>query len=261
MYPVIEIYGCCVPVYLLCTMAGFSASVLLASHLLLERLILRKYIAVLLLSCIGLFAGARFFGILSKLMEIYFAEGVWKWKECIKESGLVYFGGLLGYLLSLRILCCFKGRKWEEISNVTAVIIPLFHVFGRIGCYFAGCCYGAESDSWLAVPYRIALKNGEWTDRIPVQLIEATLEFCLFIVFWCCYQRKKRTGRLCDNTLLHWYMILYATVRFILEFWRGDEVRGVLGWISFSQVISLLIFLKCLYDIIFKKTRGYESYV
>lgn len=260
MYPIIEIYGYSAPVYLVCTMAGFSISVLMANHMLLERLILRKYIMSLLLSCIGLFAGARLFGFLSKLLGTYFAEGAWKWTESLNGSGLVYLGGLLGYLLSLRILCCIKGRKWIEISNITAVIIPLFHSFGRIGCYFAGCCYGAESDCWLALPYRIVLKNGQWTNRIPVQLIEAAIEFCLFIVFWYCYQRKKRTGNLCDNTLLNWYMILYALVRFILEFWRGDEVRGVFGWISFSQIISMLIFFKCLCDIMFKKVKGHENY-
>lgn len=253
MYPIIEIYGYSVPVYLLCTITGFAISGLLANHLLLERLILRKYIMALLLSSIGLFAGARLFGFLSKLLGTYFTEGVWKWNESLNESGLVYFGGLLGYLFTLRILCCFKGRYWKEISDITAVIIPLFHVFGRIGCYFAGCCYGIESDSCLSFPYRIVLKNGQWTDRIPIQLIESALEFCLFVVFLYCYQRKKRTGSLCDNALLNWYMMLYALIRFILEFWRGDEVRGVFGWISFSQIISVLIFFKCLYNIMIKE--------
>ncbi len=241
MYPKIHILDSDIPTYSICVIVGITVSILLLNHLLLERLILRKYIGTYLISCVGLLIGAKCFGFLSKLLGTYDSTGIWEWKYSFLHSGIVYLGGLLGYLGMLRILCCFKGRNWNEISNITAVIIPLFHVFGRIGCFFGGCCYGAESNSLIAIPYRIVLEDGQWVNRIPVQLMESAVELFLFVLCYCWYQKKKRDDKLWDNKILLWYLLLYALWRFVIEFWRGDEVRGVFGWISFSQIVCIEI--------------------
>lgn len=239
MYPKIHIFNSDIPTYSVCTILGIAISILLLNHLLLERLILRKYISVYLISCIGLMCGAKSFGFLSKLLGTYASIGTWEWKDSFWNSGIVYLGDLIGYLSMLRILCCFKKRNWNEISNITAIIIPLFHVFGRIGCFFGGCCYGAESNSWLAIPYQIVVENGQWVNRIPVQLMESEAELFFFALCYCWYRKKRKGGKECDNQILVWYLLLYSIWRFIIEFWRGDDVRGVFGWISFSQIICI----------------------
>lgn len=241
-----HILGLSIPVYPICAVVGITVSILILNYLLLERLILRKYIAAYLISCVGLLIGAKCFGFLSKLLGTYFSTGLWEWKGSFLHSGIVYLGGLLGYLGTLRLLCCFKKRNWNEISNITAIIIPLFHSFGRIGCFFGGCCYGKESNSWIAVPYRIALTDGQLVNRIPVQLMESAVELCLFVLCYCWYQKKKNKEKECDNKILLCYLFIYSIWRFIIEFWRGDEVRGVFGWISFSQIVSILLFLICI---------------
>lgn len=243
MYPKIYILDSYIPTYWLCSLIGMAVAILLLNHLLLERLILRKYIGAYLLSCVGLLVGAKCFGFLSKLLGNYAYTGLWEWKDSFLHSGIVYLGGLLGYLGMLRILCCFKERKWNEISNITAIIIPLFHAFGRIGCFFAGCCYGTESNSWIAIPYRIVLTEEQWVNRIPVQLMESAVELCLFVLCYLWYRKKKREGKEQDNQILAWYLLFYSIWRFIIEFWRGDEVRGVFGWVSFSQIICSTLIL------------------
>ena len=52
-------------------------------------------------------------------------------------------------------------------------------------------------------------------------------------------EKKRKEGKECDNQILVWYLLLYSIWRFIIEFWRGDDVRGVFGWISFSQIICI----------------------
>lgn len=259
MYPKIHIFDSDIPTYSICTIIGITISILFLNHLLLERLILRKYIGAYLISCIGLLIGAKSFGFISKLLGTYASTGIWEWKDSFMTSGIVYYGGLLGYLGMLKILCCFKERNFNEISNITAIIIPLFHVFGRIGCFFGGCCYGKESNSLIAIPYRIVLENGKWVNRIPVQLMESVIELCLFVLCYCWYQKKKKDRTLWDNQVLLWYLLLYSMWRFIIEFWRGDEVRGVFGWISFSQVISVLMFVGFIKNIFSKWRKLWEK--
>lgn len=254
MYPKIHIWNSDIPTYSICVIVGITVSIFLLNHLLLERLILRKYIGAYLISCVGLLIGAKCFGFLSKLLGTYDSTGIWEWKGSFLHSGIVYLGGLLGYLGTLRILCCFKGRNWNEISNITAVIIPLFHVFGRIGCFFGGCCYGAESNSLIAIPYRIVLEDGQWVNRIPVQLMESIVELCLFVLCYYWYKKKIKKEKEWNSQMLSWYLLLYSIWRFIIEFWRDDDVRGVFGCISFSQIISVLMFVGCIKGI-FSKWR------
>ncbi len=243
MYPKIHIFDSDIPTYSTCAIVGFTVSILLLNYLLLERLILRKYIGAYLISSVGLLIGAKCFGFLSKLLGIYAFTGLWEWKESFLTSGIVYYGGLFGYLGMLKILCCFKGRNFNEISNITAIIIPLFHVFGRIGCFFAGCCYGTQSNSWIAIPYRVISQDEQWVNRIPIQLMESAIELFLFMLCYYWYREKRKKEQEYDSRILSYYLLLYSMWRFIIEFWRGDEVRGVFGWISFSQIISILIFI------------------
>ncbi len=243
MYPRIYVLDSYISSYSFCAMAGITVSILLLNHLLSERLILRKYIGAYLISLVGMLVGAKALGFISKLIYNYSTSGLWKLEESFMASGIVYCGGLIGYICALRLICIFKERDWNEISNITAVAIPLFHTFGRIGCYFAGCCYGKESDSIIAIPYRIVLKDGSCVNRIPVQLMEAIFEFSLFLVFLYLYKYKLKKGKEDDNKMLSYYLILYSIWRFIIEFWRGDEVRGVFGRISFSQTVCIGIII------------------
>lgn len=242
MYPRIHFLNSDISTYLLCTITGFLICYLLLNKLLLERYIFRKYSGAYLLSSIGMLLGAKLFGFISKLFYTYGLEKTLRFEYSLKKSGIVYLGGLLGYLVMLRVLCFFKDRNWNEISDITAVIVPLFHFFGRIGCFFGGCCYGMESNSCIAIPYRIVLKDEQWTNRIPVQLMEAFFELILFVIFYSWYQNILKKQKEGNDQILILYLLLYSIWRFVIEFWRGDIERGKIGSLSFSQIISIFIF-------------------
>lgn len=240
MCPYIYILEQKVPVYFLCTAVGLLLSVLLCSHLLFQKFIFRKYMGIVLMSGIGLLVGSKLFAILSNFFFDMYCHHTFRINRLISTQAIVYYGGLLGYVGTINILCKFHKYNFKEIANVIAVVIPLFHIFGRIGCFFAGCCYGKESSSIFAIPYRTSLTE-DFIYRIPVQLYEAGFEFMLFFLFLKIYKKKYKSGTENDGKLLNRYFYLYACWRFIIEFFRGDELRGVFGLISFSQIISLLI--------------------
>lgn len=139
---------------------------------------------------------------------------------------------------------CIRSRlitqKDYHILDVLAVTFPLFHTIARIGCFLAGCCYGIERETPLSVKYT-NLENGVNVTamRIPVQLIEAGFNFVLFIYLLILVKKDEWKTK----HILYRYLLIYSTMRFFLEFIRGDTARGVICGISFSQVIAVGIWI------------------
>jgi len=161
-------------------------------------------------------------------------------------GGSVFYGGLLGAILTGFIYCKKKKINFLNYANIIAPFIPLFHFFGRIGCFLGGCCYGIESKIGLRYPVYM---NGvlEYKRLFPVQLVEAGLNIVLFVILYKLYKKGK-------NNLLMIYLICYSIIRFILEFFRGDEARGFVLGLSTSQFISVIILICCMIILIRKKT-------
>lgn len=152
-------------------------------------------------------------------------------------GGQVFYGGLIGGLISAMIYLKKTGKDVQLYAYIMAPLIPLFHAFGRIGCFLGGCCFGIEMEHGITFhDSPIPAANG--VPRLPVQLIEAGCNFILFVVLYI-LQRKGK----CKNTLLYIYLLSYSVIRFILEFFRGDKYRGFIGPLSTSQMISIGIFI------------------
>lgn len=175
-------------------------------------------------SFLGMVTGARLFSVISN--RIYFEN-----TGNYSPDGLVFYGGLFGFLAVFWILqrCCFKSQN-KKLWDAASVSIPLFHGFGRIGCGFSGCCFGVECQCFF-VEYSDGIR------RFPVQFIGAVLEFLLFFALFRLLLKRKYEGN-----LIKIYLTAYSVGRFVIEFLRGDEVRGMLGVLSFGQVCSIALF-------------------
>ena len=152
------------------------------------------------------------------------------------SGGFVFYGGLIGAIAGAWIYARFSGTSFGWICRLLVPIIPLFHGFGRIGCFLEGCCYGIESERFgIVFTDSPVAPNG--VPLIPVQLYEAAAEFIIFAVL--CRRRHYTDG----IGLLTDFIFFYAPMRFVLEFLRGDEYRGIFFGISFSQIISLAMII------------------
>ncbi len=150
-------------------------------------------------------------------------------------GGFVFYGGLL---FALGHVLIGLRKKWFELSDVTLFIpgIAFGHSVGRIGCFLAGCCYGSHSTNWD----HIFLHN---SFRYPVQLYEAVSLALLGVVLWKMVRSRKK-----PTAVILTYVLSYSVIRFLLEFIRGDKLRGIWGVFSTSQIISLiLVFLAVLF--------------
>jgi len=230
-----------VPIYIFCFCVAFVIAVCLFIILLsqkhIEIALPTKY---LLCSMVALVLSARLFGILSGIYGAIGRSEKITW-ETIRQTGIVFYGGLIGLLLSYYFMT-YKSSdlRIRQSINTLAVVIPLFHSISRVGCFLGGCCYGASCNSKLSVKYTTEISGAiDTTYRIPIQLLEAALNFLIFLYLLRLYKRNDWEARY----ILRKYLVLYSVLRFTLEFWRGDEIRGVVYGISFSQMISLLIWI------------------
>lgn len=239
-----------IPPYWFMAGIGFSVSVTVYMFLLEKRgLSVKEHIPILGFGAFGMAIGAKLFGCITKTLTLLQTHLPLSLRE-ILNSGIVFYGGLLGFVSFILIFYQIKYNQvpWGAIDQL-AVCIPLFHAFARLGCFFSGCCYGAISDS----PYTIMYETNrlEAAYRYPVQLYESIFLFCLFAVllYISRFQRSKQN-------LLKIYLGCYSIVRFALEFLRGDLERGVFGGISFSQIISVVILFSIIANEIIERRYG-----
>lgn len=152
-------------------------------------------------------------------------------------SGITVVPGLIGGAgFFLLVYFLLRKRLSLHLLNILPIIpccITVAHAFGRIGCFFAGCCYGRETDSVFGVVFKYSTRK-----VLPTQLFEAVFLFLLFAVLTFLVLKRR------FPYTLSVYLVAYGIFRFILEFFRGDD-RGQLfgGALSPSQVGSILYLL------------------
>ncbi len=171
----------------------------------------------------------------------------------VDQGGLMFYGGLLLSLAVFLIWCWVKRERVLPLADLLAVVIPLGHAFGRVGCFFYGCCYGRISHAACAVSFprgspawyeqlnagQIGASAQASLPVLPTQFFEAAAVAALFVALLFVYNRfwKERPGFATGV-----YMMGYAVVRFGMEMLRGDP-RAAVGPFSIGQTISLALLL------------------
>lgn len=154
--------------------------------------------------------------------------------------GFVFYGSFLFAIPAM--LWFFKKHKLNtyKMLDVMAIVTCIVHMFGRIGCFFAGCCYGKPTTGALGVTFTDeACQAPLNTPLIPTQLLEAG--FILLVMISLLVIKSKFQKFYGQLFLL--YLILYAIGRSVLEIFRADVARGFIidEYLSHSQFIALLV--------------------
>ena len=217
---------------------------------LVERLSGRKDLSNLLLSLmVSGVVGSR----IAYVIEHWQAEFAAHPLQVIRvdQGGLMFYGGFILSFVVFFVWCFVKRESPLKLADLLAAVIPLGHAFGRIGCFFYGCCYGRDSDAWCAVTFPAG--SPSWFEHgrkmvsvLPTQLFEAAALLCLFAFLMYVWRRRSivpdasrvaGAGR-GNGLILGLYLIGYAVIRFGIEILRGDP-RAAVGPFSISQTISI----------------------
>ena len=270
MLPFIDLGILQLPLYSLLFMIGFAIALLLA------RKIGGSYginkddiIFAAIYGAIGLLIGAKVVFFITKVPKVitHFEE----FKNFIKNDtmgalnylfgGMVFYGGLIGFCLGVLRYCVHFKVKLFDLADLYTPFLPFAHAFGRIGCFCAGCCYGIEYHGPLAIqfPYNELTPELSEVPRFPVQLLEALLNFiCSGILLYIMNKNAKKEPKdrkLKQGQLLGIYFAYYLVARTFLEMLRGDAVRGKVGFLSTSQIISILLIPVAIILILAKKKQ------
>ena len=235
MLPSVRLFGITISMYWVC---GFAALVLggVFAFAMRRRFGIKAWdlTQVLALVVIGAFGGAKLFHVLGGIIQHGGEPGFWtleNWRELLGPMG-VFYGGLL---CSLGLVVLFA--KWQKIPlgnlmDLMAYFAPAFGAVARFSCLCAGCCYGIEVSHMFTVPDTIYA-----VPRLPSPLLETGLNLLILLAFLLWKPERKRPG-----AVLPLYLLLYSAGRFVLEFFRGDAIRGVYI-LSTSQWIAAAIIL------------------
>ncbi|HEX8178662.1 MAG TPA: prolipoprotein diacylglyceryl transferase [Pyrinomonadaceae bacterium] len=161
------------------------------------------------------------------------------------RSGGVFYGGFIAAVATAYVLVRRYKLPWWQTADACAPAIALGNAIGRQGCFAAGCCWGKPT----TLPWGV-----EFTERAheitgvplgvhlhPTQLYESFATFLFFLLLIWLHRHKRFRGQ-----VILTYAVLYAIMRFVIEFFRADERGDILGLttrtgLSTSQLIALLV--------------------
>lgn len=254
MLPFLDLFGLQVPMYWLLGVIGAALSFVLIAirnKNIKYRLSGDDILGAIVYGALAAFIGAKLLYIITMIPDIVtrfplYMENPSMFLDLLR-AGIVYYGGLYGGILGGYLYLKKNKQPLALYSDLLAPGIPVFHIFGRIGCFFAGCCYGFES-TW---GFEFTTTPGH--THFPIQLVEAAVNV-LIVILLLVTENKRRKG-----SGIKTYLFLYAVARFVLEFFRGDAIRGHLWIFSTSQWIALITVIVLVVLELLRRKRGEKA--
>ena len=138
----------------------------------------------------------------------------------IWNGGLAVYGSVIGGALGVALYCLIHKKNFFDIADVVAPSLILGQAIGRIGCYFAGCCYGVEVTNpnlqWFPLSTQI---NGVW--HLSTFFYESLWNLAVFAILMTVLYKFNFRQR---GSLMASYLILYGIGRAWIEGLRGDSL-------------------------------------
>lgn len=200
-------------------------------------------------------AGGRILNILqhpSDYQSWYDIIAIW-------EGGLSLQGAIIAIVLTLLIYTHIKKIRIMPLLDIAGMYAPLLQSISRMGCFFAGCCYGYPS----CVPWAITYSHPDTRALVgischPTQLYSVLGLFLLFIIIrFGLRNYLKKPGQ-----LMAAYLIGASIERLINDFFRAAHYEEKLfaTYFSSSQIIALCLLAAGLLLLIITSTAKTKPY-
>ncbi|MDQ7778100.1 MAG: prolipoprotein diacylglyceryl transferase [Planctomycetota bacterium] len=186
----------------------------------------------------------------------------------IWHGGIIFYGGLIA---AFACGAYYAHRKRFGIMKISDLAIPavlLALAFGRIGCFLNGCCFGKPTNSEVAICFPRVLDSAQipvgapafvhqyengMVSRgdtrslavVPIQLVEglACVAFFLILSYIWRHKMRKVPELRVQGLVVAYAGLFYSAGRFVFEFWRGDNEVFAATNLTFSQHVSIAIFI------------------
>jgi phosphatidylglycerol:prolipoprotein diacylglycerol transferase len=225
---------------------GFITGLWITNRLGREAGLGQEQITNLALYCaFGGIVGAKLFMFLFDLPDYIRDPGQIFTFETLQAAGVFHGGFIVALLVAVYYIRKHRLPVWRTM-DVFAPGIVIGQAIGRLGCFAAGCCWGRECDLPWGVRFRSDAAAPVPLDRPlhPVQLYESAADLLIFLFLLRLTRRSHKPG-----AVIGWYLVLYSSARFVIEFFRNHEQSLVLGlsltqWIAAGLLLLGLIFLR-----------------
>ncbi|MCP3659236.1 MAG: prolipoprotein diacylglyceryl transferase [Bacteroidetes bacterium] len=247
MYPIflklgffdIPSYGLMIAISFLVATSLFLKKALLNSNynkIILENLIFGLFISAII--------GARTFYVLMDF-SYYLSNPLSIVK--VWQGGLVYWGGFIGAIIYSYFYLRKNNLDFFPLADIMSPYLALAHAIGRLGCFVAGCCYGRPTGHFFGVIFKHPESLAPLSQALhPTQLYEFLGNILLFFILLKILAIKKikikNDALQKHGQVFAIYLIFYPILRFIVEFFRGDD-RGSLLGLTATQLASTVAFL------------------
>lgn len=242
MLPYINILGKTIPTYGLFGFIGIVIAICFGVFYFSKFYNIKKedIFYASMFALIGIGIGAKLLYIITILPDLIRNFNTLDWGTLIPkllQGGFVFYGGLIGGVIGIYIYSKSFKIPFKELCLILIPVVPVFHSIGRIGCLMAGCCHGREYNGFGSITFYNTELAPKGVPLFPMQIVESICNLMIFVIILIIYRRNKGTYK-----TIALYAVLYSIVRFILEFFRGDAVRGIIV-LSTSQWISIALFI------------------
>lgn len=151
----------------------------------------------------------------------------------IWEGGMSFHGGLLGVLAAMWLIARFQKRRFLDVGDFYAPMVPIGLGAGRLGNFINGELWGRPTD----LPWAMIFPSGGPIPRHPSQLYEFALEGVVLFIILQWFSLKPRPRGAVSGL----FLLAYGCFRFVVEFAREPDVQlGFLaGHLSMGQWLSL----------------------
>jgi phosphatidylglycerol---prolipoprotein diacylglyceryl transferase len=235
-----HIYG---PLYANCYGLSILAGILILIYLSKKDTILKKIITsdqlintIIVGTLIGIIGGMLLWGIIN-----WTTLNSWKEIFEIWNGGFSILGSVSAISIFMPIYLKLQKTPIVNFLDRISIYTPLTQSIARIGCFFAGCCYGIETQSIFGIIYSHPDSGAPLFIKIhPTQLYSSALLFLIFLLMYFVLQRIfKKSGQLFTS-----YLFLISIERFLIDFIRADrEFTSItqLKFLSINQWIALIL--------------------
>jgi phosphatidylglycerol---prolipoprotein diacylglyceryl transferase len=191
----------------------------------------------------------------------------------LSRGGFVFWGGFIGAVILCYITIRYKKLSFLRIADVAGIAIAAGYSIGRSGCWAIGDDYGKPWSHALAAkfpegapPSTVTVMTEQFgatfPDDVPgdtvvavhpTQLYETLMGFIMFAILW-----RFRTHRHAEGWLFGVYCVVAGVERFIVEFFRAKDDRGIAG-ITVAQIIAIVVALVGVAIIATRNRRGHGA--
>lgn len=227
-----SLFGIEIKFYGIIIAVGMLLGILIASHNTKYRNLKSDDVYILALIVLPLSVlGARAYYCIFDARTFSFAEFF-----DIRSGGMAILGGVIGGAVGVVLYCLIFKKNFFDVADVAVVSLVLGQGIGRIGCYFAGCCYGVEVTNQSAMWFPLSTQiDGVW--HLSTFFYESFFDFVIFAILQYLISKKVKTKGL----ILSSYLIGYGFLRCVLEQFRDSSECLMIGPVRVSQLLSFLM--------------------